>query len=239
MASTDVQHFGVPKTVAAKESQICSASPQVGHDDAHLPLFCGQHGLAAGQGFQDQFVDVDAMGQYTLGEIVDGVYGAGDDMGVDFQAAAENTQGLLDILLLVHLPVAGDHVDDLPVGGYLNGACSLQRSLHIVARDAMTSVDRADAGAVGGGNVVAGNAQIAAGDLSTGFLLGRLQRLADGGGHLRHIHDYAAAQSSARCDTTAQNSDGEITQTVMDDSAHQSTNFCGAYVSRSDNLSGH
>ena len=112
------------------------------------------------------------MGEHTLGEIVDGVDGAGDDMGVDFEAAAEDSQGLLDIFLFVHFPVAGDHMDDLPVGGNLNRACALERPLHVVTGDAMASVDRADAGAVRGGDVVAGDAQVGTGDLFAGLLFG-------------------------------------------------------------------
>ena len=101
--------------------------------------------FVAGQRFQHQFVDIDAMAHHTLDQVADCGATAGDDVGIDLQAHAGHADGILDIAMVIHRPTAGDGVDDLLILGQGDGPGRVQGLLHVGMGHARGPVDGADA----------------------------------------------------------------------------------------------
>src|SRR5581483_4823731 len=143
------QRRGVVQAAVQEHADVRAAATDIGDDDALALLLSAEHRLGGGEGLQDEVIHLHAGGLDDLGDILDAAGGDGDDVRFHVQALTVHAQRVRHAVLPIDDVVAGQHVQDFPVGGEADDLCTLERPRDVIVRDRPVAVrDRDDTSVV-------------------------------------------------------------------------------------------
>ena len=87
---------------AGEDGHIGRACANVHHHHAQLALVIGQHGLAAGQGVEQQLLHFQAAATHAFDDVLGRALGTGHDVDLGFQADAAHADRLFHVLPVDH-----------------------------------------------------------------------------------------------------------------------------------------
>ena len=202
------------------EQDVGGAAADVDHGDTDLLLVVAEDGLGAGEGLEHHVGHREAAALGAADDVLHAARGGRDEVDLHAEAHPGHADGVADAVLAVDHVLAGQDVEDLPVGVYRDGPRSLEHPLdvagvHLTAGDGRYAVAGRRAC-----NVAAADADVDGPDLDAGHRLRGLDRVLDGADRPVDVGDDALAEAAARDHSCAEDRDPFSDRSISATTAH-------------------
>ena len=176
----------VPPPISSRTTPTCFSS-------------CKQRRRRACERLEDDALGLQSGALDALEHVGDEARAAGDDVRVDFQAAAGHADRIVDALLAVNGEIARQRVDDLAVAGEIDDLARVDHAPDVARGDfAVVARNGDDGTVVRAADVVAGDADENFVEVDPGHALGLFGCRLDRFDRLVEVDDDALAHSQGR-----------------------------------------